>query len=364
MYNFNNFFLNKKVLITGHTGFKGSWLCLWLFLAGAKVIGVSKDLPTKPSHFDKLKLNRKIIDKRLDIRNLKKIKAVFNKYKPDFFFHLAAQSLVKKSYQDPIETFTSNSIGTLNVLECLRVIKNKCISVIITSDKSYKNLEIKRGYHENDILGGIDPYSSSKASAEMIINSYVKCYLQSNTRQSIAIARAGNVVGGADWSQNRLIPDCMKAWSKNKEAIIRNPSSTRPWQHVLEALYGYLLLAQNLKKNKKINGEAFNFGPRYSQDKSVHSFLLEMRKNWKNTKWKVKKSNKNVYESKLLKLNSFKAEKKLDWKPILNFKQTVKMVTEWYKIFFEGKTSTFDISKKQIEFYSLKILKVKKKLKK
>jgi len=362
MYNFNNFFLNKKVLITGHTGFKGSWLCLWLHLAGAKVIGVSKDLPTSPSHFEKLKLNKKIIDKRADIRNLKKLKVIFNKYKPDFFFHLAAQSLVKKSYQDPVETFTSNSIGTLNVLECLRSLKNKCISVIITSDKSYKNLEIKRGYHENDILGGIDPYSSSKASAEMIINSYINCYFKNNVKQSIAIARAGNVVGGADWSQNRLIPDCMKAWSKNKEAIIRNPSSTRPWQHVLEALHGYLLLAQSLKKNKKINGEAFNFGPRYSQDKSVYSFLVEMRKNWKNTKWKVKKNNKNVYESKLLKLNSFKAEKKLGWKPILNFQQTVKMVTEWYKIFFEGKTNTFKISKKQIEFYSLKILKLKKKL--
>ena len=248
MYNFENFFLNKKVLITGHTGFKGSWLCLWLHLIGAKVIGVSKGIPTKPSHYEKLKIKNKIADIRLDIRNLRKLKVVFKKYKPDFVFHLAAQSLVKKSYDHPVDTFTSNSIGTLNVLECIKGLKKKCTSVIITSDKSYKNLEIKRGYHENDILGGVDPYSASKASAELIIKSYYECYFKKNKSQLIAVARAGNVVGGADWSKDRLIPDCMKAWSKNKKVNIRNPNSTRPWQHVLEALHGYLILAKNLKK--------------------------------------------------------------------------------------------------------------------
>ena len=311
MYNFENFFLNKRVLITGHTGFKGSWLCLWLYLIGAKVIGVSKGLPTKPSHYEKLKIRNKIRDIRLDIRNLRKLKVVFKKYKPDFVFHLAAQSLVKKSYDHPVDTFTSNSIGTLNVLECIKGLK-KCTSVIITSDKSYKNLEIERGYHENDILGGVDPYSASKASAELIIKSYYECYFKKNKSQLIAVARAGNVVGGADWSKDRLIPDCMKAWSKNKKVNIRNPNSTRPWQHVLEALHGYLILAKNLKKNSKLNGEPFNFGPRLSQNKSVKSLLEEMKINWHNVKWKVIKNKKNVYESKLLKLNSLKAEKKLN----------------------------------------------------
>ena len=230
MYNFKNFYLNKSVLITGHTGFKGSWLSLWLYLMGAKVIGVSLNKPTNPSHFDKIKLKNKITDLRLDIRNLEKLNLVFKKYKPDIIFHLAAQSLVRRSYKEPINTFSTNIIGTLNILDCMRAYKKKCNAVIITSDKSYKNLEIKRGYHENDLLGGKDPYSASKASAELIIQSYVNCYFNNNDKNKLAIARAGNVVGGGDWSEDRLIPDCIRACIKNNKTIIRNPNSTRPWQ--------------------------------------------------------------------------------------------------------------------------------------
>jgi len=360
MYKFNNFFKNKKVLITGHTGFKGSWLTLWLNLLGAKVIGISKNLPTKPSHFDSLKLKKKIIDKRLDIRNFLKLYKIFTKYKPDIVFHLAAQSLVKKSYDSPLETFNSNSIGTLNLLECLRKINHKCISIIITSDKSYKNLEIKRGYNENDLLGGIDPYSSSKASAELIIKTYYDCFLKNKKNQRLAIARAGNVVGGGDWAADRLIPDCIKSWSKKKKVIIRNPYSTRPWQHVLEALNGYLTLVLNLSKNLSLNGEPFNFGPEYSQNKSVISLLKETKKNWKNVGWTINK-NKNFYESKLLRLNSNKAKKKLGWKPVLNFEASVKMIINWYKNYIYRKKSVYEFSKLQIEEYSNQILNKKKR---
>lgn len=356
MYNFKNFYLNKKVLITGHTGFKGSWLTLWLYLLGAKVIGVSKDYPSIPSHFEKLRLNKKIININLDITNFQKLNSIFRKYKPDIVFHLAAQSLVKKSYEIPNITFLTNTIGTLNVLECLRKLKKKCVSVIITSDKSYKNLEIKRGYKEDDLLGGKDPYSASKAAAELVIQSYINSYSKKSLKlKGIAIARAGNVVGGGDWSENRLIPDCVKSWVKNKKVIIRNPHSTRPWQHVLEALRGYLILAISLSKNSKLNGEPFNFGPKKNQDKKVISFLLEMKKNWKKVEWKIKKNKSSDFESKLLQLNSNKANKLLKWKPILQFSETAKMITSWYKDYYKNSFSTFQLSKMHIEEYSKKI---------
>ena len=353
----NKTFQNKTVIITGHTGFKGSWLTLWLKLLGAKIIGISKDIPTKPSLFKEAKLNKGIVDLRLDLKDLKKLKLIFKKYKPDFVFHLAAQSLVKESYNSPIQTFQSNTIGTLNVLECIRNLSKKCISIIITSDKSYKNLELNRGYKENDILGGKDPYSASKASAELIIQSYINSFFNSKSNNKIvAIARAGNVIGGGDWSKNRLIPDCVKAWSKNKIAIIRNPKSTRPWQHVLEALRGYLNLAIKLSKNSSLHGEAFNFGPKNSQNKTVIELTNQAKKNWKNIKWKIIIQSKSKFESKLLKLNSNKAKNKLDWKPILKFTETVEMVINWYKkYYFDKKENIFDFSKHQLKSYLRKL---------
>ena len=289
-------FKNKTVLVTGHTGFKGSWLTSWLVLLGAKVIGLSIDIPTNPSFFKATGLKYKIKHKKVDIRNLKILKENFKKYKPDYVFHLAAQALVKKSYLNPIYTWTSNTIGTLNVLESLRHVNKKCIAVFITSDKSYKNLEIKRGYKENDMLGGKDPYSASKASAELVIQSYVSSFFPlKKTKVLIGIARAGNVIGGGDWSENRLIPDCVKAWSKNKKVLIRNPNSTRPWQHVLEAIWGYLLLAAKLKKNKKFHGQAFNFGPNYNANHNVISLVKLIKKHWENTSWIVVKKKKKIF---------------------------------------------------------------------
>ena len=270
-------FKNKKILITGHTGFKGSWLSLWFKSLGADVMGVSIDIPTKPSHFKLINLEKKIKNKFVDITDLKKLKKIFISFKPDYVFHLAAQSLVKKSYKNPLLTYYTNAIGTLNVMESLKSLKNNCIAVIITSDKSYKNLEIKRGYKETDVLGGADPYSASKASAELIIQSYFKSYLNNKKNIRIAVARAGNVIGGGDWAKDRIVPDCIRSWSKNNAVDIRNPSATRPWQHVLEPLSGYLHLANSLSNDSNLNGEAFNFGPQFSNNFSVEELVNEMK---------------------------------------------------------------------------------------
>ncbi len=352
---FNKKFKNKKIIITGHTGFKGSWLTLWLKLLGAKIVGISLNLPSKPSHYGLLNINKKIINIELDIRNLKKLKRVFKKYKPDFVFHLAAQPLVKKSYKNPTETFLVNTMGTMNVLESLKEIKKRFAAVIITSDKSYKNLEIKRGYHENDLIGGKDPYSASKGAAELIIQSFCSSYFKSDKKRNIAVARAGNVIGGGDWSDDRLIPDCVKSWSNHKKVLIRNPKSTRPWQHVLEALRGYLILALRLYNDNKLHGEPFNFGPKNSQNKDVITLVKQMKKNWDKVKWKeVNKQNK-LFEAKLLKLNSLKAKKRLNWKPILDFTETIKMTTEWYKNYYENKKNISEFSIKQIKNYTKKL---------
>ena len=350
-------FKNKNVIVTGHTGFKGSWLSLWLHLSGANVMGLSNKILTKPSHFTSLKLGKKIISKKVNICDVKKTKKIFLDFKPDFVFHLAAQALVKESYLNPIETFKSNIFGTLSVLESLRVLKNKCSAVLITSDKSYKNLEIKRGYKENDLLGGIDPYSSSKASAELLIQTYINSFLDSKKNISLAVARAGNVIGGGDWSSDRLIPDCVKSWSKNKKVSLRNPNSTRPWQHVLEALSGYLILAIHLSKSKKLDGEAFNFGPSNLNNYSVLDVVKKMKNYWKNVSWKIEKKNNFHYESNLLKLNSNKAKKKLNWKSILTIRETINLVTTWYKIFYDKKFNIYNLSVKQIKFYEKTFMK-------
>ena len=351
--NFYSQYKNKKVLVTGHTGFKGSWLTYWLVLLGAKVVGLSINIPSKPSHFKAIKLQNKINHKKMDIRDLKLLKKFFKKYQPDYVFHLAAQAIVKKSYADPIYTWETNTVGTLNILESLRTIRKNCIVVIITSDKSYKNLEIKRGYRENDILGGKDPYSASKASAELAIQSYTSSFFPlKKTKVFIGIARAGNVIGGGDWSENRLIPDCVKSWSENKKALIRNPKSTRPWQHVLEAVSGYLLLGLTLKKNKKLHGEAFNFGPNNNKNYSVILLVKLIKKYWREVSWKLSnKRKKSFYESNLLRLNSNKAKTKLKWKCILSFAETINMVAYWYKNYYSNSKKMYEVSFNQIKKY-------------
>ena len=246
-----NYFKGKKVLITGHTGFKGSWLSLWMYCSGAKVLGISDSIPTRPSHYELLKLNKKISSKIIDISELKKLKKAFIKFNPDYVFHLAAQAIVKTSYSQPVKTWKTNLIGTVNILECLRMTKKKIIAVMITSDKAYQNLEIKRGYNENDILKGTDPYGASKSSADIAINSYHHSFFSKKKGKIlIAIARAGNVIGGGDWSKNRLIPDVLRSLDASEVITVRSPLAIRPWQHVLEPVSGYILLAQKLGEDK------------------------------------------------------------------------------------------------------------------
>jgi len=351
--NFKNIFKNKKVIVTGHTGFKGSWLTLWLTEIGANVLGVSKDIPTRPSHYQLLGLEKKIKSKKIDIQNLNEITKVISNFKPDFIFHLAAQSIVKKSYTNSIETWKTNLMGTVNILESLKKNKKKkIIAVMITSDKCYKNIETKKGYKENDMLGGEDPYGASKSAAEIAINSYVKSFFnKKNNKNYIVSTRAGNVIGGGDWSENRLLPDCIKSWGNKRSAKIRNPKSTRPWQHVLEVVYGYLLLAKKLKSNKKLHGQSFNFGPNMKYNFKVLDVLNKSKLFWKDINWRVEKR-KSFKENVLLNLNNEKAKKYLNWKPVLTFEKTIQLTIEWYKYYcLENKKLIFKKSVDQIKIY-------------
>jgi CDP-glucose 4,6-dehydratase len=346
-------FQNKKVIITGHTGFKGSWLSCVLSHLGAKVIGISLDVPTQPSLYKVLNFDIFIEDFRVDICNYELVSKVISEFKPDYVFHLAAQSLVSVSYEDPLKTMTTNAIGTANILESLRLLTNNVVAVFITSDKAYYNSEWVYGYRENDKLGGYDPYSASKAMAELAINSFYNSFLKNgNTNIKIGIARAGNVIGGGDWAKDRLIPDCIKSWSVNKEVEIRSPKATRPWQHVLEPLSGYLTLASLLSKNNIKPGEAYNFGPSANQNRTVLDLLNEMSNYWKDCNWKITAgAEKPFYEAGLLKLNCDKALVELDWKSTLNFEETISMTINWYKYFYQNKENMEDFTMKQITKY-------------
>ncbi len=342
-----NIFKGKKVLVTGHTGFKGSWLALWLVNMGAKVTGISLKDNVINSHFSNIRLKNKLTDIRLDIRNKDGLNKEIVQLKPDFVFHLAAQSLVSESYVNPTETWETNVMGTINLLDSLRNLKNKCNAVIITSDKCYDNVEWVWGYRETDKLGGPDPYSGSKGAAEIAISSYVRSYFSTKSNNvNIASARAGNVIGGGDWSKDRIIPDVIKSWQSQKEVILRNPNSTRPWQHVLEPLSGYLSLAVNLNRNKKLHGQSFNFGPSDNNNYKVVDLVKSMSLYSDYKKWKINKTTNNNYESNLLKLNCDKILFHINWQSILTFTETIKMTMEWYNFY---KNDRENIEKKSIE---------------
>ena len=350
-----NIYRKKTVLITGHTGFKGSWLSLWLKQLGATVIGVSLNIPSDPSHFNSVNLFNYLDDHRFDIRDADKTNRLIKKIQPDFIFHLAAQALVHPSYENPIETITTNVLGSVNILNSLRELTKQIIVIMITSDKVYDNIESNKGYHEIDRLGGTDPYSASKAMTELAIHSFHKSYFNSSSSNvRLGIARAGNVIGGGDWALDRIIPDCMKAWSKNDTINIRNPLSTRPWQHVLEPLSGYLLLGAKLYQSSIIHGEAYNFGPPSNQNYSVSELINQMCKYWDNVCWKdVSKSHKHKHEATFLKLNCDKAFTDINWMATLKFEETVRMTIEWYKAYYENKTNSMhDFTISQIIKYS------------
>ena len=349
---------NKNVVVTGHTGFKGSWLVAWLKQMGASVTGIALDPPSIPSHYGASKLAEGIQDHRIDIRNVGAIEQAILEAKPDFLFHLAAQPIVGASYDDPIETWSTNVMGTINVLEALRKIQHNCSAVIITSDKCYDNVEWEWGYRENDTLGGPDPYSASKGAAELAIRSYVKSYFSGEDNLvRIASARAGNVIGGGDWAANRIVPDCVESWSKNEIVELRNPHSTRPWQHVLEPLGGYLHLGALLSQNHQLHGEAFNFGPQAQQNQSVLELVKQMSRSWSDVRWtECKPQPSQFYESGLLKLNCDKALHFLNWHAVLSFEETVALTADWYRSFYADPCSIQDVTNKQINGYAKKLL--------
>lgn len=333
------FYKNKNVLVIGHTGFKGSWLSICLKDFGAKVTGISIDIPSKPSHYELLNLKKKINDFKFDIRNFKMLKKKIISIKPDIIFHLAAQSLVKESFRDPYKTWTTNLMGSINLLEILKDInlKKKMSVVIITSDKCYKNFNTSKRYKENDTLGDDEPYGASKAAVELAFRSYFSSFLIKKKNLSIATARAGNVIGGGDWSKDRIIPDLIRSIESQKVLKIRYPNSTRPWQHVLEPIFGYLYLAFDLYKFKNNNGESFNFGPKFKKNYKVITLLKEFKKFIPKIKWKEEFKKLKVHEAGLLNLNSNKCYKKLNWKNILNFEETTKMTAKWYMAYLQKK---------------------------
>jgi len=345
---------NKTVLITGHTGFKGSWLSIWLTSLGARVVGLSKDIPSSPSNYEASRLANIVENYEIDILDFNSVNNLIQKLKPDFIFHLAAQSLVRRSYENPLETLSTNSIGTANILQASKFLKKPVVLVMITSDKAYDNVEWVWGYRETDRLGGKDPYSASKGMAELVIRSYVESFFNSaDSNVTLGIARAGNVIGGGDWALDRIVPDCINAWSKKEIVDIRNPDATRPWQHVLEPLSGYLLLGINLFQNKKYHGEAYNFGPSANQNYPVSELINQMSKSWNQVRWNdTSLDHQHLHEAGLLKLNCDKAMLDLNWEPTLKFEETVQMTVEWYKTYYENEnTSMFDYTLTQIDKY-------------
>jgi len=325
---FANIYKGKRVLVTGHTGFKGSWLCLWLTELGAEVTGASLSPKTEHNHWDFL--NLKIDDLRCDIRDAIEVEQIIKSIQPEIVFHLAAQPLVRSSYRDPLETWSTNVMGTANVLEACRHTPSVQAIVAITTDKCYENYELSRGYCEDDRLGGYDPYSASKAGSELVAASYRRAFFDAEAGALLATARAGNVIGGGDWSEDRLIPDLIRAISENKSLEIRSPNATRPWQHVLESLSGYLMLGQKLLMGYREVAGPWNFGPEPEGNQTVSEVLEKLNKAWTDIRWHEAKG-PQPHESSLLYLNSNKAHSKLNWQPVWNINCTIEKTADWYK---------------------------------
>ena len=352
---FMNCYKGKKVLVTGHTGFKGSWLCEWLLKLGAEVAGFSIDVPTTPSHFDTIKLSARMKDFRGDIRDAEQLQQIIKEFKPEILFHLAAQPIVSKSILCPYETFEVNAMGTIRILECIRNSTSLKAAVIITSDKAYENVEWDYGYREVDRLGGKDPYSASKACAEIAFSSYFRTFFNKQDMPLVVTARAGNVIGGGDWALDRIVPDAIRAWAKNDKVTIRNPNATRPWQHVLEPLSGYLWLGSQLLHGRtELAGESFNFGPAADVCQSVYDLLSEMKKIWMNATVEIEPSALAAKEAGLLKLCCDKALRKLNWRAVLSFAETAELTSKWYKNYYCSENLIFDQSNSEIDWYSNK----------
>lgn len=357
---FTNIYFGKRVLVTGHTGFKGSWLVTWLLKLGANVVGFSDRIPTNPSMFEVLCLENKIEHHLGDIRDSAKVSKLVKDTRPDFVFHLAAQAIVSTSYHEPLSTISTNVIGTANMLEALRHLDHSCTAVFITSDKCYENVEWLWGYKETDHLGGRDIYSGSKGAAEVIFHSYYWAYFRDAEKTPVRIAtgRAGNVIGGGDWAKDRIVVDCMRSWSAGYTVEIRSPDATRPWQHVLEPLSGYLALGAELSRNHQLCGESFNFGPRTEQNKTVVSLLTDLRKHWESDPTGQAyhiTDHIPFHEAGLLRLNCDKAAFHLKWEATLSYEECTELVGRWYSLFYGGNLQKlYELTLSQIDQYEEK----------
>ncbi|MBL6986254.1 MAG: CDP-glucose 4,6-dehydratase [Methylobacter sp.] len=349
-----SFWADKVVLLTGHTGFKGGWLSLWLQSMGAKVIGYALAAPTKPSLFDVANVVDGMVSIEADIRDFAALSAAFKKYQPEIVIHMAAQPLVRYSYVNPIETYSTNVMGTVHVLEAARLTNSVRAIVNVTSDKCYENREWAWGYRENEPMGGYDPYSNSKGCAELVASAYRSSYFNADnfTDHGVALAsaRAGNVIGGGDWAEDRLIPDIMRAIIQGRPVNIRNPHAIRPWQHVLEPLSGYLMLAQKLFENGAVYGEGWNFGPSDEDAKPVSWIVDQLTKTWgENASWVLDDGN-NPHEAHYLKLDCSKAKARLDWHPRWHLDETLAAIVDWHTAHQAGENMR-DFSLAQIQTY-------------
>ncbi len=345
MDTFKKTFKNRKVLITGHTGFKGSWLAIWLKELGAQVIGYSLDPPTNPNNFELTRLSEKITDIRGDIRNYQKLEETFQNYQPEIIFHLAAQAIVLTGFENPKETFETNVHGTINILEVAKKTPSVKTVIIVTSDKCYKDQNVPGGYRENDTLGGSDPYSASKSMAELAVYSYQKSFYDPSKDIVVASVRAGNVIGGGDFADFRLIPDSMKALMGKTPIMIRNPDSVRPWQHVLVPLSGYLALAAKIQEKRHEYGGSWNFGPIEKMGITTKELADKIVNLWEGSSWQHIKHENNKKETMILKLNWDKAAHFLNWAPAYNYEEALKSTVEWFK--------KYDQEKKNVDLYRL-----------
>ncbi len=347
---FLNAFRGKRIFVTGHTGFKGSWLSEWLLGLGAHVTGYSLPPNTRPALFEQLGLAARLRHLEGDVRDLPKLTKALHIAKPDFVFHLAAQAIVRESYAAPVETFAVNTQGTAHVLDALRSYRRPCAAVLITTDKCYENREWVYGYREDDPLGGHDPYSASKAAAEIVIASYRRSFFNSHPVK-IASARAGNVIGGGDWAVDRIVPDCIRALQKRQPIPVRNPVATRPWQHVLEPLSGYLWLAAKLTQPSTLDPQlasAFNFGPGRESNRTVADLVEEVLKHWPG-RWQDKSDPKAVHEAGLLQLATDKAHALLGWAPVWDFATAVERTVAWYRETASQRQAAPAAARRQIE---------------
>lgn len=347
-------FKGKRVLVTGHTGFKGTWLSIWLVRLGAKVIGFSLDPSETLNLYDLSGIGTDIKDLRGDIRDKDVVQHLFEEEQPEIVFHLAAQALVIDGYENPLYTFETNTLGTANILEAIRLSDSVHTAVVVTTDKVYENQEWSWGYRENDPLGGYDPYSASKGAAEIVSNGYMRSFFNPNQHEkhgkSIATVRAGNVIGGGDWSDNRIIPDCIKAFAEGKAVHLRNPNATRPWQHVLEPLAGYMFLAAKMMEKPTVYSGSWNFGPAYDNIKNVQELVASLIKHYGKGTFTAASKTATLHEAKALSLDISKVLFNLGWQPKLDFQTTVQWTADWYRTY--ASTNVRHLCEQQIDSYT------------